>query len=154
MLNDLFLLLTTDVHRDSVLFSYGIAEHFFRHEKMAQLLMSGESEAERGGLDITSLYDLMGLNEMHQKPLIPSLIYPSSESNTKPLLDFVGGLASSSKIKFQSDGRVLFTGTGTEMKHLLSVVAEFYSLKSSASLGKHSVLVPYFDRYVLVPIPG
>ncbi|PRQ26184.1 hypothetical protein RchiOBHm_Chr6g0291821 [Rosa chinensis] len=136
-----------DVHRDSVLFSSGIAEHFLRHEKMAQFLMSRESEVERGGLDITSLYDLMGLNEMHQKPLIPSLIYPSSESNTKPLLDFVGGLASSSKITFQPDGRVFFTGTGTEMKHLLSVVAEFYSLKTSANLGKHSVLVPYFDRF-------
>ncbi|XP_050363403.1 uncharacterized protein LOC126782233 isoform X2 [Argentina anserina] len=114
-----------DVHQDSVLFSYGIADHFLRHEKMAQLLISGESEAERGGLDITSLYDLMRLNEMHQKPLIPSLIYPISESHTKPLLDFVGGLASSSKITIQPDGRVFFT----------------------ASSGKHSVLVPYFDRF-------
>lgn len=136
-----------DVNPDSVLFSLGIAEHFTRHEKMVQFLMSGESEAERGGLDVTLLYDLMGLNEMRQQPVIPSLIYPSSEFNTKPLVDFVGSLACSSKIKVQPDGRVLFTGTRTEMKHLLSVLAEFYSLKNSVSWEKHSVLVPYFDRF-------
>lgn len=153
MLNDLFFLLITDVNPDSVLFSLGIAEHFTRHEKMVQFLMSGESEAERGGLDITLLYDLMGLNEMRQQPVIPSLIYPSSEFNTKPLVDFVGSLGCSSKIKVQPDGRVLFTGTRTEMKHLLSVLAEFYSLKNSVSWEKHSVLVPFFDRYAWIHIP-
>lgn len=136
-----------NVHPDSVLFSIGIAEHFIRREKMLQFLKSGETEAEKGGLDITVLYNLMGLHEMSQQAFIPSLIYPSSEFNTqKPLLDFVGGLAWSSKIAVQSDGRVLFTGTGTEMEHLLSVVAEFYSLRNSVCWKKQSVLVPHFNR--------
>lgn len=148
MLNYLFFLLITDVHPDSVLFSIGIAEHFIRREKMLQFLKSGETEAEKGGLDITVLYNLMGLHEMSQQAFIPSLIYPSSEFNTqKPLLDFVGGLAWSSKITVQPDGRVLFTGTGTEMEHLLSVVAEFYSLRNSVCWKKQSVLVPHFNRY-------
>ncbi|XP_048441689.1 uncharacterized protein LOC125478031 [Pyrus x bretschneideri] len=134
-----------DVRPDSVLFSCGIAEHFIRREKMLQFLRSGESEVERGGIDITLLYDLMGLHEMGQQPSMPSLIYPSSELNTqKPLLDFVGSLHWSSKVTVQPDGRVLFTGTEAEMKHLLSVVAEFYSLRNTVVWKKQSVLVPHF----------
>ncbi|XP_068311617.1 uncharacterized protein [Pyrus communis] len=134
-----------DVRPDSVLFSCGIAEHFVRREKMLQFLRSGESEVERGGIDITLLYDLMGLHEMGQQPSMPSLIYPSSELNTQmPLLDFVGSLHWSSKVTVQPDGRVLFTGTEAEMKHLLSVVAEFYSLRNTVVWKKQSVLVPHF----------
>ncbi|PQQ16819.1 uncharacterized protein Pyn_08814 [Prunus yedoensis var. nudiflora] len=144
-----------NVHPDSVLFSIGIAEHFIRREKLLQFLKSGETEAEKGGLDITVLYNLMGLHEMSQQAFIPSLIYPSSEFNTqKPLLDFVGGLAWSSKITVQPDGRVLFTGTGTEMEHLLSVVAEFYSLRNSVCWKKQSVLVPHFNREAGANIDG
>ncbi|KAM1805487.1 hypothetical protein ACFX12_031235 [Malus domestica] len=134
-----------DVHPDSLLFSCGIAEHFIRREKMLQFLRSGESEVERGGVDITLLYDLMGLHEMGQQPSMPSLIYPSRELNTqKPLLDFVGSPHWSSKVTVQPDGRVLFTGSEAEMKHLLSVVAEFYSLRNTVVWKKHSVLVPHF----------
>ncbi|KAM1534243.1 hypothetical protein ACFX10_008054 [Malus domestica] len=134
-----------DVRPDSVLFSIGIAEHFIKREKMLQFLRSGEGEVERGAVDITLLYDLMGLHEMGQQPLMPSLIYPGSEFNTqKALLDFVGDLHWSSKITVQPDGRVLFTGTEAEMKHLLSVVAEFYSLRNTVVWKKQSVLVPHF----------
>ncbi|KAM1395460.1 hypothetical protein ACFX15_030534 [Malus domestica] len=134
-----------DVHPDSLLFSCGIAEHFIRREKMLQFLRSGESEVERGGVDITLLYDLMGLHEMGQQPSMPSLIYPSRELNTqKPLLDFVGSPHWSSKVTVQPDGRVLFTGSEAEMKHLLSVVAEFYSLRNTVVWKKQSVLVPHF----------
>lgn len=148
MLNYHFFMLIADARPDSVLFSCGIAEHFIRREKMLQLLRSGESDVERGGIDITLLYDLMGLHEMCQQPLMPSLIYPSSELNTqKPLLDFVGSLHWSSKVTVQPDGRVLFTGSEAEMKHLLSVVAEFYSLRNTVVWKKQSVLVPHFKRY-------
>ncbi|CAN6693898.1 unnamed protein product [Malus baccata var. baccata] len=134
-----------DVHPDSLLFSCGIAEHFIRREKMLQFLRSGESEVERGGVDITLLFDLMGLHEMGQQPSMPSLVYPSRELNTqKPLLDFVGSLHWSSKVTVQPDGRVLFTGSEAEMKHLLSVVAEFYSLRNTVVWKKQSVLVPHF----------
>ncbi|CAN6693896.1 unnamed protein product [Malus baccata var. baccata] len=136
-----------DVHPDSLLFSCGIAEHFIRREKMLQFLRSGESEVERGGVDITLLFDLMGLHEMGQQPSMPSLVYPSRELNTqKPLLDFVGSLHWSSKVTVQPDGRVLFTGSEAEMKHLLSVVAEFYSLRNTVVWKKQSVLVPHFKR--------
>ncbi|KAK9281056.1 hypothetical protein L1049_003948 [Liquidambar formosana] len=151
-------------HPDSVLFSFGIAEQCTRHEKILQFLMSGSSEIERSGVDLSLLSDLMGRQaleiDVHQKPFAPShyrfhsydaeaspfLIYPSSQFHAQqPLLDFLGDLARNSKFKVHPDGRVSFTGTGTEMKDILSVVAEFYLLKNSTKR-KQSMLVPHFIR--------
>ncbi|XP_043709150.1 uncharacterized protein LOC122658294 isoform X2 [Telopea speciosissima] len=155
-----------ETHPDSVLFSFGIAEQCRRHEKILQFLMSGSSEAERDGLDVSLLSDLMGLQtvaiNMHPQPYAsdgfclcevgddeaqPPFFYPNGGYNVqKPLLDFVGDLARSSKVTFHPDGRVLLTGTGAEMKDLLSVVAEFYLSKSTTKCRTQPVLVPHFPR--------
>ncbi|XP_058077832.1 uncharacterized protein LOC131226139 [Magnolia sinica] len=154
-----------DTRPDSVLFSFGIAEQCAKQEKILQYLMSG-SKAERG-LNISLLSDLMGLDtvaidmphlsaadgefspydvggdDAHQT----SLIYPGSGFYVpKLLLDLVGDLAPSSMITVHPDGRVLFTATGADVKDLLSMVAEFYPLKTSTICSKKSVLVPHFPR--------
>ncbi|KAL5561630.1 hypothetical protein UlMin_031377 [Ulmus minor] len=139
-----------DAHPGSMLFSFGIAEHCVKQEKILHFLMSGTSELEKGGVDLASLSDLMGFqalkNDGNQQPLTP-LIYPSPDLYAqKPLLDFVGDLVEGSRIMIHQDGRVLFNGTRTEMKDLLSVVAEFYLQKNSANGKKQSMLVPYYSR--------
>ncbi|KAF3436339.1 hypothetical protein FNV43_RR23431 [Rhamnella rubrinervis] len=129
----------------SLLFSFEIAEKCIRHEKILQFLRSGASE-----VDISLFTELMGLEALkvdaHQQPST-LLIYPSTELFAqKPLVNFVGDLVDSSRITVHPDGRVLFNGTGTEMKDLLSVVAEFYLAKNSSKWKKQSMLVPHFTR--------
>ncbi|XP_065861192.1 uncharacterized protein [Euphorbia lathyris] len=136
-------------HPDSAVFSFGIAERCNKHEKILKFLTSGSSELEKGGLDLPLLSDLMDIqvltSDVNHLPY-HSLIYPSGQSDTpKALVDFVGELSSSSKLTVHPDGRVLFTGTGKEMKDILSVVAEFYLSKNSTTLRRHSVLVPQFS---------
>uniref|UniRef100_A0A5B7B7G1 Uncharacterized protein n=1 Tax=Davidia involucrata TaxID=16924 RepID=A0A5B7B7G1_DAVIN len=153
-----------DTRPNSILFSFGIAEQCTRHEKILQFLMSGSSEVERGGLDYSTLSDLMGLQaltiDMHQQPFAPdyiscfhdaeaqpSLIYPSREFySQKPFLDLVGDLVRSSDITVHPDGRVSFIGAGSEMKDILSIIAEFYLSKNSTKWRKQSALVPHFNR--------
>ncbi|XP_059625808.1 uncharacterized protein LOC132268911 [Cornus florida] len=155
-----------DTHPNSILFSFGIAQQCTRHEKILQFLMSGSSEAERGGLDLSVLSDLMGLEALtiniHQQPYAPdhrswfhyagaqpSLIYPSSEvCSPKPLVDLVGDLASSPEVMLQRqpDGQVSFMGSGTEMKDILSVIVGLYLSKNSTTGRKQSMLVPHFNR--------
>jgi hypothetical protein len=144
--------LSADDHPDSILFSFGIAEQCTKREKILKFLMSRPSEAEKGGLDMSLLSDLMGLQalntDMHQQPFGPSLIYPSGQLYAqKPLLDFVRDLVCSSKIAVQPDGRVVFTDTGKEVKDLLSVVAEFYVSRNSPKGRNLSMLVPHYNRY-------
>lgn len=79
---------------------------------------------------------------------LASLVYPSSKFESQQLLlDFVGDLARNSKLKIHSDGRVEFTGSGTEMKDLLSIIAEFYLSRSPVKFERHSSLVPHFNWY-------
>lgn len=118
-----------------------------RHEKILQFLRSGASEAEKSGVDISLLTELMGLEALkvdaHQQPPTP-LIYPSTELFAQnPLMDLVD----SSRITVHPDGGVLFNGTRTEMKDLLSVVAEIYLAKNSSKWKKQSILVPHFTWY-------
>lgn len=148
--------MVADTFPGSLLFSFEIAEKCMRHEKILQFLMSQASEPEKSRVDMSLLSELMGLEALkidaHQQPPAP-LIYPSTELFAqKPLLDFVGDLVDSSIITVHPDGRVLFNGTGTEMKDLLSVVAEFYLLKNSSMWKKQSLLVPHYSRYVWVLI--
>lgn len=138
-----------DTHPSSMLFSSVIAEHCTRQEKILQFLTSGATELEGGTLDLALLSELMGLQALrigsHQKPT--PLIYPGTEPYAqKPLLDFVGDLVGSSRITVHPDGRVLFSGSGTEVQDLLSVVVEFYLQKNSANWKKQSMLVPHYSR--------
>lgn len=151
-----------DNRPNSTLFSYGIAKQCTRHEKILKFLMSGSSEVERDGLDLSILSDLMGLQAMtmdlSQRPLFPDqkphfpeidaqIEYPSSEFDSpKPLVDFVGDLVRRSEITVHPDGRVTISGTGTEMKDVLSILAEFYLSKNSVKWRKQSLLVPQFNR--------
>ncbi|KAJ4955483.1 hypothetical protein NE237_012266 [Protea cynaroides] len=151
---------------DSVLFSFGFAEQCRRNEKILQLLVSGSSETVRSRLDFSLVSDL-GLQmlaiSMHPQPYAsfddkfcfyeaeddetqPLFFYPNEDLVQKPFLDFVGDLADGLKVSAQPDGGVLLTGTGVEMKDLLSVVTEFYLSKSTTTCRRQQLLVPHFTR--------
>ncbi|KAJ7977449.1 Helicase [Quillaja saponaria] len=138
-----------ETHPDSVLFSFGIAEQCTRHDKILQFLMSGTSETDSGGFDISWMPDLMGLQPLTNdldKPFATSFIYPNCKSVQKPFLDFVGDLGCNSNVIVHPDGQALFMGSGAEMKDLLSVVAEFYVSKNSLKWRKKTVLIPHYPR--------
>lgn len=161
------IVLGTDVRSDSVVFSFGIAEQCARHEKILQYLMSG-SKAEVEGFHFSVLSNIMGLHtvaiDMRQLSTHPtenefclydtdgndhhSFLYEKSGFyGPKPLLDFVGDLGRSSMVSVHPDGRVLFTGTGAEVKDLISIVSEFYPSKNPMNCSKQGLLVPHFTRY-------
>nr|XP_043609285.1 uncharacterized protein LOC122581183 [Erigeron canadensis] len=120
-----------------------------------QFPVSGLIEVERDGRDLLSLSDLTGLQTVttDYKPYIPDmglaesqLVFPNLEIDSpKPLMDFVGDLVRHSEITFHEDGQISLTGTRTQMKDILSVLAEFYLSKNSTNWRKQSV-VPQFNR--------
>ncbi|KAJ6880127.1 hypothetical protein NC652_033462 [Populus alba x Populus x berolinensis] len=145
------LLNVQDALPDSILFSFGIVEKCTRQEKILQFLMSESNKLERDGLDLSLLPELMGLQTVMfdaQQLSHSPLIYPSGQLDApKSLVDFVADMACSSKLTVLPDGRVLLTGSGTEMKDVLSTVAEFYLPKNSTMLKKQSMLIPKLTRF-------
>ncbi|OMO77789.1 hypothetical protein CCACVL1_14827 [Corchorus capsularis] len=142
----------SDAYLDTALLSFGIAEKCTRHEKIMRFLMSGSNEMEKGELDLSLLSDLMELQPLmfgvHQQPYASSLIYPSTIPDAHKLLpDFVGEMLRDSKITVNPDGQVVLTGSGTEMKDILSIVAEFYLSSNSTRWRKQLALVPHFDGW-------
>lgn len=150
-----------DSQTNSILFSSGIAENCTRYEKILQFLMSRSNEVEGGGLDLSMLSDLLGLQALmtgniHQNAFAPdfgagvqpSILYPSSEFYAqRAILDLARDLARRSDFMVDPDGRVSFTGSRTELKDILSVVAEYnLSKKHSTQWRKQSLLIPHFDR--------
>lgn len=151
-----------DNHPNSTLFSYGIAKQCTRQEEVLKFLIPGRSDVERESLDLSILSDLMGFQSMtmdsSQQPLVPDhqlhfydtdsqIMYPGSEFDSpKPIMDFVGDLIRQSEIAVHPDGRVIICATGTEMKDILSVLAEFYLSNHSTKWRKQSLLVPHFNR--------
>lgn len=140
-----------DACSNSILLSRGIAEKCARQENIMQLFTSRASEVETGRLDLSSLSNLLELQpllfDVHQKEFASSLIFPSIRlivDDEKPLLDLFG--ACHSKFTFDPDGRVLVPGNGTEMRDILSIVAEYYLSKNSSKPSKENMLVPYFYR--------
>ncbi|GFZ04676.1 hypothetical protein Acr_17g0002480 [Actinidia rufa] len=154
----------THTRPDSTLFSFGIAEQCTKHEKILQFLMAGSNEGDGGGLDLSMLSDLLGLetltiNNIRGNPfaldggsctngagvISPSIIYPSSEFYAqRSLVELVGNLARKSEITLHPDGRISFTGASTEFKDMLSIVAEYYLSKNSTKWRTQSVLIPHF----------
>ncbi|TYG93772.1 hypothetical protein ES288_A11G137700v1 [Gossypium darwinii] len=133
---------------DTALFGSGIAEKCTRHEKLLKFLVSGSKDVDKGELDLSLLSDLIEplMFGVHQQPYA-SLIYPSSEfDDQKPLPDIVGEMVQDSKLIVNSDGLVVFTSSGTEMKDILSIVAEFHLSSNSTKSRRQSGLVPYFNR--------
>ncbi|KAI3977745.1 hypothetical protein MKX01_014321 [Papaver californicum] len=163
-----------DVRPDSsaTLFNYGIAERYCpKHEKNSQLFMSGSSAAAREGVNFPFPYHLMGLQSLPiclhpQAPQSflsdevslddvgafefhhPSLIYPGSRFYApNPLSDFVGDLSSDSRLSMHPDGsRVLFNGSGVQMKDLMYIIAEFNLSSTSTKRRELPFLVPHFTR--------
>ncbi|KAI5565331.1 hypothetical protein BDE02_14G117200 [Populus trichocarpa] len=140
-----------DARPDSVLFSFGIVEKCTRQEKILQFLMSESNKLERDGFDLSLLSELMGLQTVMfdaQQLSHSPLIYPSGQLDApKSLVDFVADMVCSSKLTVLPDGRVLLTGSGTEMKDVLSTVAEFYLSKNSTMWKKQSMLIPKLTRF-------
>ncbi|KAJ0946408.1 hypothetical protein HanRHA438_Chr01g0003651 [Helianthus annuus] len=110
------------------------------------------TEVEKDRLDLFPFSDLTGLQALttEYKPNVPvmgqmnsQLVYQDPEFDS-PLIDFVGDLVRDSKIMIHEDGHVSFIGTRTEMKDILSVLAEFYTSKNSTKWRKS--LVPQFNR--------
>ncbi|XP_072994333.1 uncharacterized protein [Typha latifolia] len=151
---------------DSVLFTFGIAEQCSRQEKILNFLMSGSTMSEAGGLNISLLSDLMGFRTMAINTYHP-LYVPNDDFclyeigmdehqhslhqqmqlfAPDPFVDFVGNMTRSSVLTIDQNGQVLFTGSGAEMKDLLSILSEFHLSKGSRSGNKLSMLVPYFTR--------
>lgn len=118
-----------------------------------KFLMPGLQEVERDGLDLSLLPDLTGL-QTDYKPYVPDLgymdsqlIYPNPQFDSqKPFMDFVSDLVRHSEITIHEDGHVSLTGTRTEMKDILSILAEFYLSKNSNNWRRQSTLVPQFNR--------
>ncbi|KAL4588201.1 hypothetical protein LXL04_001083 [Taraxacum kok-saghyz] len=119
-----------------------------------KFLIPGLLEVERDGLDNLSLLsDLTGLQTVttDYKPYFnytdSHLLYPNPEfESQKPIMDFVGDLVRNSEITINEDGHVSFTGSKTDMKDILSVLAEFYLSKNSNSSRRQSTLIPHFNR--------
>lgn len=137
-----------DDHGDSLIFSSRFDEQFKRYEKVLDFLVPCPSEENKRALELPDLRGLQELKSQHKGLFASSLIFPSCEfDGQEPVMDFVGELVRSSKITIHPDGHILFTETGTEIKDLLSIVAEFYLSKNSLSWRKRSILVPNYDRY-------
>ncbi|PIA39301.1 hypothetical protein AQUCO_02600032v1 [Aquilegia coerulea] len=154
-----------DTRPNSILFSFGISEHYTKRQKIMQYLMSGSSETEKDRLDLLS--SLTGMQtsaiEMRLRSLLSrddgvclfedgddesrsSIVYPSNFYAQKQLLDPVADLAQLSKMTVHPDGRVLFTGPEVEMKDLLSIFSEFHMSKNLVKENKQPMLVPHFTR--------
>ncbi|XP_037454090.1 uncharacterized protein LOC119324403 isoform X1 [Triticum dicoccoides] len=86
--------------------------------------------------DKLSIYEF-GLEEPLQYLSDNQLIIPD------PLLEFA---QSQGALAIDENGRVIFTGSGEEMRDLLSVFLEFNVPKRESSGCKAAYLVPYFDR--------
>ncbi|GJN36087.1 hypothetical protein PR202_gb24923 [Eleusine coracana subsp. coracana] len=152
-----------DSHPDSVPLSLGIAEQCARQEKIVKFLKSGSDlkELDESLLaeftgqqplainlgsqpfipdDKLSIYEfgLDGLDEPQQYLPETQLVIPD------PLVDFAQTHGSS--LTIDQDGRVLFNGSGDEMRDLIRFLLEFSMSRREATGCKSALLVPYFDR--------
>lgn len=133
-----------------LLFGSVIAEQCTNHQRIMELI-SGSSDTESQRRDMLPLTDLVAFqaktSEANQHHFSPSLIFPQTET---PVVDFVGELVQNSKITIHPDGRVLLTESGTEIKDLNSIIAEFYLSNNLSRERKISMPIPYFEfkRYI------
>uniref|UniRef100_A0ACD5ZHQ3 Uncharacterized protein n=1 Tax=Avena sativa TaxID=4498 RepID=A0ACD5ZHQ3_AVESA len=149
-----------DTHPDSVQLSLGIAEQCARQEKILKFLMSGSDVKE---LDPSVLAELTGHQNLPlnlgSQPYMPDdklSIYEFALEEPQqylpenqliipdPLLEFAQSQGSA--LAIDENGRIIFTGSGDEMKNLLSVFLEFSVPKREPTGCKAAYLVPYFDR--------
>ncbi|CAI0395348.1 unnamed protein product [Linum tenue] len=140
-----------DAWTDKVLPGVGIAEQCARHDRIMQFLKSRWNELETGELDLYEVSELMGLRTLHLTMDLDAYNPPMSMKGefdfVNPLVDFMSDMARGSKITIHPDGRLLLSGTGTEIKDILPIVAEFYLNNDSTTWERHSVLIPQFNRF-------
>ncbi|WOG87325.1 hypothetical protein DCAR_0206549 [Daucus carota subsp. sativus] len=149
--------------RDSILFSYGIARECRNQEEILAFLSSGSSEVE-GGLKLSVLNDLMGLQAIPTE--MPQVLYspdygfcsqsaesqhtflpPSSDFySEKPLANLDGDVNHESEGMVYLDNQAALSSAQNDMKDRLYIIAEYYLSKHSTKWRKQSVLVPQFDR--------
>ncbi|XP_076882644.1 uncharacterized protein LOC143531183 [Bidens hawaiensis] len=116
---------------------------------------SGLTEVGTDGPDLFSLSGLTGLQPvtavynssvLDMGQMNSQLIYQDPDFDSRErLIDFVGDLVRPSEITIHEDGRVSLMGMRTEMKDILSVLAEFYLSKSSTSWRKSLVPAVQLD---------
>ncbi|KAH6796555.1 hypothetical protein C2S52_021109 [Perilla frutescens var. hirtella] len=141
-----------DIHPQSLLLGFGIAEQCTRQEKILELLASGSIEVEDGLLDLSKLYDLMGpqglITDSTQQAFTScskwccrdaeseqSLIYPARELYlNEPILDVVGGRSSCRENTFH------------DLSDILPVISDLYFPKNIVKSSQRTMLVPYFER--------
>ncbi|KAJ6802759.1 uncharacterized protein M6B38_191410 [Iris pallida] len=163
MIKEHVLIDMQEARPEAMLFSYGVAEHCTRHKKILEFLKSGSSIPE--DKDISFISDLMGFHtismDMSTQPHVPmdakfslydvgmddpeQFLHPQRQVYaSKSLLEFVGNLAGTSTITVHPNSNVLFSGNGSEMKDILSIVEEFNLSKKLSSGNKKAMVVPYF----------
>lgn len=142
----------------------GIAKQCTRQKEILEFLRYVSSEVEGGGLDMSLLTDLMGLEvtagEMFRQPLAanyglhfqdavcqPTLLFPSSEiCSEKPLMDMVGDLDYNSDLMVYFDSQV-DGGRLVETMDMHSIIAEPNLSNNSMKRRSQSMLVPHFEWY-------
>lgn len=141
-----------------VQFSLGIAEKCTRHEKVSKFLSTAANGMEK--LDLSDLSDLVDfqvtITDMQRNQATSSSLQSQgSRGKTKPsffypagildcqeqLVEFLDQRLPNPSISINSDGKISFEGSITEMKDLLSVLEEFYLPRWS----KPTMLVPQFE---------
>ncbi|CAN1352751.1 hypothetical protein LINPERPRIM_LOCUS42926 [Linum perenne] len=138
------LINVTDDWSNRVLSGFGMSEQCTRHDRMMQFHKSPRNELEAGGLDLSKVSELSDLQSL-QLSLDLNTFTKGIFDSVNPLVDFLGDMVRSSKITIHPDGRVLLTGSKTEIKDIIPTVAEFYRANSSTSWRKHSSLIPQFS---------
>lgn len=88
--------------------------------------------------DKLSIYEF-GLDEPQQYLPETQLVIPD------PLVEFAQTHGSS--LTIDQDGRVVFNGSGDEMRDLIRFLLEVNTPRREATGCKTAFLVPYFDRY-------
>ncbi|CAI9107916.1 OLC1v1007399C1 [Oldenlandia corymbosa var. corymbosa] len=152
-------------HPDSLLF--GLAKQFTLREKFMRLLVSGHSDLERSGIDLSVLFDWMERQTLvRNRPQLPLIPYeaPLDYENQPPLISLSGEFFSEQPILMgdvshgsgitydihhpQPDEQVSLAGSRVEMEDVFSSLSELYSSKNSIKWKKLEMVVPYFDRRI------
>ncbi|XP_047942208.1 uncharacterized protein LOC125189067 isoform X2 [Salvia hispanica] len=142
----------SDVHLESLLLGFGIAEQCTRHEKILELLASGSIKVENGLLELSMLYDMMGprnlITDSAQQPLTScgercicaaeSLVYPARELYmNEPKLNIVGDRSSCREHMLQH--------MGDDMTHMVPIISDLHFSKNTVTSRRRAMLVPYFE---------
>lgn len=140
-----------DCHPTLKPFTFPTSEKPTRHGEVLHFHISGSNNSEKVPGDMPLLSNSVDLqaitNELVSQKVTSSLFHPNGELySQQPLGVFIGNLAQDSKITIYPDGRVEFTGSGSDVKDLLSMVAEFYLSRNSTNWRTQSLLVPHFNR--------